>query len=84
MTLPTHYLGRDFPIIQQQPSIDVSIKRCSDNMQQIYLKKAMPECDFNKVAKQLLKSHFSMSVLFLRTLLEGSFSIIIGEDNNFK
>ena len=53
-------------------------------MQQIYLKKAMPECDFDKVAKQLLKSHFSMSVLFLRTLLEGSFSIIIGEDNNFK
>ena len=28
-------------------------KRCSENMQQIYRRKPMPKCDFNKVALQL-------------------------------
>ena len=38
---------------QKQPSRDVPIKRCSENMQQIYRKTPMPKCDFNKVALQL-------------------------------
>ena len=28
-------------------------KRCSENMQQIYMRTSIPKCDFNKVAKQL-------------------------------
>ena len=35
------------------PSIDVLIKRCSENMQQISRRTPMPRCDLNKVAKQL-------------------------------
>ena len=39
--------------IEKQPFISVLIKRCSENMQQIYRKTPMPKCDFSKVAKQL-------------------------------
>ena len=38
---------------QKQPSRSVLIKRCSENMQQIYRRTPMPKCDFNKAAKQL-------------------------------
>ena len=38
---------------QEQPSIDVLIKSCSENMQRIYSRSPMPECNFNKVSKQL-------------------------------
>ena len=30
-------------------------KRCSENMEQIYRRTPTPKCDFDKVAKQLLK-----------------------------
>ena len=33
---------------QKQPSRGVLIKRCSENMQQIYKRTPMPKCDFNK------------------------------------
>ena len=36
--------------IQKQPSRGVLWKRCSENMKQIYKRKPMPKCDFNKVA----------------------------------
>ena len=39
--------------IQKQPSRNVLRKRCSENMQQIYRRKPMPKCDFDKDAKQL-------------------------------
>ena len=35
---------------QKQPSRDVLMKRCSENMQQIYRGTTMPKCDFSKVA----------------------------------
>ena len=35
---------------QKQSSIGVLTKRWSENMQQIYRRKPMPNCDFNKVA----------------------------------
>ena len=35
---------------QKHPSRGVLIKRCSENMQQIYWRKPMPEYDFKKVA----------------------------------
>ena len=38
---------------QKQPSRGVFIKRCSENMQQIYRRTPMLKCDFNIVAKQL-------------------------------
>ena len=36
---------------EKQPSRGDLMKRCSENMQQIYRRKALPKCDFNKVAK---------------------------------
>ena len=45
--------------VQKQPSTGVLIKRCSENMQQIYRRTPMPKCDFNKVAKQLYRNHTS-------------------------
>ena len=37
---------------QKQPSRGVIKKRCSENIQQIYMITPMPKCDFNKVAKK--------------------------------
>ena len=36
--------------LQKQPSRGVLRKRCSENMQQIYMRTPMPKCDFNKFA----------------------------------
>ena len=35
-------------VIEKQPPIGVTRKRCSENMQQIYRRTVMPKCDFNK------------------------------------
>ena len=43
--------------------MSVTIKRCSKNMLQIYRRKPMPKCDFNKVALKLYKNRFSVGVL---------------------
>ena len=49
---------------QKQPSIGVPIKRCFENMQQIYGRTPMPKRDFNKVALcRSVKSHLGMGVL---------------------
>ena len=40
---------------QKQPSRGVLWKRCSENMQQIYKRTPMPECDFNKVASNFIE-----------------------------
>ena len=50
---------------QKQPSRDVLRKRCSENMQQIYTRAAMPSVISIKLQSKtnLLKSHFSMGVL---------------------
>ena len=39
--------------MQEQPSRGVLMKRCSENMQQIYRRTPMPKCDLNKVALQI-------------------------------
>ena len=44
---------------QNQPSRGVLMKRCSDNMQQIYRRTPMPQCDVNKAALQLNCNHTS-------------------------
>ena len=36
--------------LQKQPPRGIPRKRCSENMQQIYRRTPMPECDFNKNA----------------------------------
>ena len=41
-------------IIQKQQSRGVFKRSCAENMQQIYRRKFMPKCDFNKVAFQFL------------------------------
>ena len=41
------------------PSIGVFIKKCSENIQQVYRRTPMPECDFNKVTLQLYRNHTS-------------------------
>ena len=39
--------------LQKQPSRGILKKSCSENMQQIYRRTTMPQCDFYKVALQL-------------------------------
>ena len=39
--------------MQKQPSRGVPMKRCSENMQQIYRRTPLAKCDFDKVAKEL-------------------------------
>ena len=36
--------------VQKQPSIGVLIKRCSENIPQIYRRTPIPKCDFNNVS----------------------------------
>ena len=42
-----------FLFYQKQSSKGVLRKRCSENMQQIYRRTSLPNCDFSKVALQL-------------------------------
>ena len=49
---------KNFGIYQKQPSRCVLKKRCSANIQQIYIRTPMPKRDFNKVALQLLPVDF--------------------------
>ena len=49
---------------QKQSFKGVLRKRCSENMQQVYRRKPMPKCHFNKVALRLL--HGSSPVNFMR------------------
>ena len=51
------YLFDKCMVIQKQPPIGVPKKRCSENMQQIYRRTAMPKCDFNKVAIEITLRH---------------------------
>ena len=46
----TNFVTRE---LQKQPPKGVLKKRCSEIMQQIYRRRPMPKCDFNKVALQL-------------------------------
>ena len=41
--------------VQKQPPKGVLSKRCSENMQQIYMRTTMPTCDFNKVASNFIE-----------------------------
>ena len=54
-----HISGIHNIIAQKQPSKGALRKTCSENMQQIYRKTLMPECDFNKAALQLYGNHDS-------------------------
>ena len=45
--------------MHKQPAISVLMKKCSENMQQIYRGTPMPKCDFNKVEKELYRNHTS-------------------------
>ena len=45
--------------IQKQPSRDVLIQKCSENMQQISRRTPMMRCDFNKGAMQLYRNYTS-------------------------
>ena len=75
--------------LQRQPCRGVPTKNVSENMQPIYRRTPMPKCDFsnrNQLQSNLFKPYFKMSVLlqfccifsehlFLRTTLDGCFSI---------
>ena len=39
--------------VQKQPFRGVLLKRCSENMQQIYRRTPIPKWDYNKIALQL-------------------------------
>ena len=60
-------------VVQKQPSRGVFRESCSENMQQIYRRTPIPNCDLNKVAKQLYFSEY----LFLRTSAEGCFWLFL-------
>ena len=49
---------------QKQPTRGVLMKRCSENLQEIY--RRMPKCDFNKVALQLYSNRTSVWVFSCR------------------
>ena len=51
-------------LLQKHPSKGVLIKKCSENMLQIYKRKPTPKCDFNKVVKQLYRNHTSTCLFF--------------------
>ena len=51
---------------QKQLPIGVPIKRCSENMQQIYRRTSTQKCDFNKTAKQLYWNHTPAWVFFCK------------------
>ena len=47
---------------KEQPSISVLIKKCFENIQQIYMRTRMPKCDFKAVQSNFIKitlRHFS-------------------------
>ena len=52
-------LQEDSGVLQTQPSTGVLRKRCSENMQQIYIRTPMPKYNFNKVALQLYWNYTS-------------------------
>ena len=41
-----------------EPSIDVLVTKCSENMQKTYRRTPMPKCDFNKVASDFIEIKF--------------------------
>ena len=47
--------SKNYCYYKRQPFKGVLIKRCSENMQQIYRTTPMPKCDFNKVAKNFIE-----------------------------
>ena len=49
---------------QKQPQRGVLRKRCSEKVQEIYRRKPMLKCSFNKVAKQLYWNHTSAWVFY--------------------
>ena len=52
--------------VQKQPSRGVLMKRCSENMQQMYRRTSVRKCDFNKVTKQLYWNHTSAWVFYCK------------------
>ena len=48
---------RKMGLREKQPSANVLIKKCSENMQQIHKRTPMLKCDFKKAAKQLNWNH---------------------------
>ena len=65
LVVKTHHFGFDR---QKQPSRGALIKRCSENMQQIYRRTTIPKSDFNKIALQLYWNHTSALVFFCKLL----------------
>ena len=67
-----------FWIIQKKSPRGIPRKRCSENMQQIYRRTPMPQCNFNKIAKQLFWNRTLPWVLsckfaaFFRTFFPGT------------
>ena len=71
------------------------IKRCPENIQELYRKTPMPKCDFNKVALEIYWNRISAWVfsskfaapllyLFLRTPLDGCFRFFLKAVNYFR
>ena len=48
---------------QKQFSSGVLMKRCSENVQQIYKRTPMSNCDFNKIAGNIIEIKFRLGYL---------------------
>ena len=55
-TFTEYSMKREREEHQKQPFRGVPRKRCSGNTQQIYRRKTIPKCDFNKVAINLIEN----------------------------
>ena len=63
---PNHWVGLLLNYWQKQSSASVLKKRHSENIQQIYRRTPMPNCDFNKVSKHLYWNHTSALVFYCK------------------
>ena len=71
--------------IQWQPSVGVLIKRCSENMQQIYSRIPLPKCDFNKMLynKNSLQHPVNMMLTFRWPFNKNTFGMLLVLDERF-
>ena len=67
-------------MFQKQPSVGVLIKRCSENILQVYRRTLRQKCNFNKVQSNFVEITLNCCIflehLFLRTPLDGCFCIL--------
>ena len=82
------YKKKVYTMKQKQSSIGVLMKRGSENVRQIYSRKPMSKCDFNKFAKQIVLLHgcFPVNLLhiFQNTFLQKHLWRTASDEKHYK